>query len=410
MMLSRRQFALTAAAAAMPQFSVRWAEAAAPTDRAIVVVFLRGGMDVLNLLAPADDPFYEQSRVPQLRVPLTGDGKGILLGAVAGSGDLLLNANAQPLATLFKAGRLALIPAAGLNNATRSHFQAMELMEKGLDRMGSSSPRDGWLTRVATHFGDPTPGNVLSIGGALPQSLSLCEEALSVSDVWEIDWVPSSSFAEALLNLHRGDSVIDRASRQALTASRNLAKRLSRNSKNEPMLRDAPVGVTYPDEEFGRQLHLLAELLQQNPNVHIASVDLDGWDMHENQPDRFAPLARTLAAGLEAFNNHLQSIGRPTTVVVMSEFGRRIKANESRGTDHGHGGMMMVMDPDVKGGFHGRWPGLAPEQLDQGMDLAVTTDFRDVLASVLKHANAEAAIGAAFPGYKGAGIEGLFKA
>jgi uncharacterized protein (DUF1501 family) len=410
MMFSRRQFVASASASLLPQFSVRWAKAAAPQKSTIIIVFLRGGIDVLNLLAPADDPFYAQARPTNLRVLTTGDGKGALLGTMAGSGDLLIHKDAKPLEGMFKKGQLALIPAAGLNNATRSHFQAMELMERGVEQIGPSSPRDGWLTRVAAHFGEQEPGNVLSIGGALPQSLSLCEEALQVANVWDIEWVPSTSFAEALMTLHSGDSAIDKASRQALMASGNLAKNLNRNDKNEPVVRDAPRGIEYPSEDFGKQLHFLAELLQQNPDVHIASVDLDGWDMHDNQHNRFPGLISTLSKGLAAFHDHLDAIGRPATIVVMSEFGRRIKANESRGTDHGHGGIMMVLDPKVKGGFHGSWPGLAPEQLDQGMDLAVTTDFRDVLASVLQHNGAGQAITAAFPGYKPTLLNGLFAA
>jgi uncharacterized protein (DUF1501 family) len=144
--------------------------------------------------------------------------------------------------------------------------------------------------------------------------------------------------------------------------------------------------------------------------VQLATADLDGWDMHDNQQGLFSPLASTMAASLLAFHDHLNAIGRPTTVVVMSEFGRRIKANESGGTDHGHGGLMMVIGDDVNGGQNfGTWPGLAPEQLDQGMDLDVTTDFRDVLASVLVKHGASDALSAVFPDYKANTLQGLFR-
>jgi uncharacterized protein (DUF1501 family) len=411
-MLNRRHFLMTSlAAATLPTFSVKWAKAAAPVAHSLVVVFLRGGMDVLNLLAPADDTSYAQARPTKLRVATSGEGKGLLLGSMEKQGDFLLHPEAAALHRLWKKESLAIIPAAGLSNPTRSHFQAMELMEQGLSTREASSPQDGWLTRVAATFGEQVPGSILSIGGALPQSLSLCEEALQVGDVWDIDWVPSQSFGEALYALHAGDTDLDRASRLALDATGRLAQKLYRNEKKEPVVRNAPKGVSYPDHDFGRQLHFLAELMQQNPDVHIASADLDGWDMHDNQPDRFPRLVSVLSQGLEAFHDHLEHLNRPTTVVVMSEFGRRVKANESRGTDHGHGGVMMVLDSSVAGGrFHGTWPGLAPDVLDQGMDLAITTDYRDVLATVLQRQGADAAVAAAFPGHKVKLLQDLFAA
>jgi uncharacterized protein (DUF1501 family) len=411
MNISRRHFlAASAATVAAPVYSVRWAKAAAPTKRALVVVFLRGGIDAMNFLAPAGDKFYEQSRPAPLRVSLTGEKKGLLLGNMKGAGDMLLHPDASALMPLWKKGTLTMLPATGLNNPTRSHFQAMDLIERGIIAADSSSPRDGWLTRAAAAMGEQHPGNVLAIGGALPQSLSLCEDALEVADVWDISWLPSKSFGEALHSLHAGDSMLDRASRQALQATDSLAAKLTRNDKDEPIIKDPPKGIAYPDNDFGQQLKFLANLLQQNPDVHVATADLDGWDTHENQPDRFSYLTKTLTEGLAALTNHLDAIGRETTIVVMSEFGRRIKANESRGTDHGHGGLAMVIDPALKGGtLRGEWPGLAPEQLDQGMDLAITTDFRDVLSSVLSHHGAEGAIAAAFPGHQPKFINGLFR-
>jgi uncharacterized protein (DUF1501 family) len=406
--LNRRHFIATAAAAALtPQFSVRWAKAAAPTSKALVVVFLRGGMDVFNFLAPIQDKNYEQSRPATLRV----SDKGHAIAAVKGHGEFLLHPEAKPIAELFKRQKLAMIPASGLQNATRSHFQAMDLIERGVSTGTGNLPRDGWLTRLAAASGEPLPGSVISVGGAMPQSLSLCEDALPASDVWDINWQPSQNFSDALLELHAGDNPLDKSSRQAITASGRIAKQLARNDKGEPRLIDPPKGVNYPDHEFGSKLRFLAEMMRIEPELHIATVDLDGWDTHDNQAYRFGEQVKALAGGLQAFEAHMDSIGRATTVVVMSEFGRRLKANESRGTDHGHGGLMMVMGENVAGGqLLGTWPGLDPSQLDQGMDLAVTTDFRDVLASVLVQQGNQQAIAAAFPGYQSQPLAGLFRA
>jgi uncharacterized protein (DUF1501 family) len=409
-MINRRHFLSSAAAATLPQFSVRWAKADAPVERSLVVVFLRGGMDTLNLLAPVDDKSYIAARPQHLRVAATGNDRGLSVGEVAGGTELLLNPVAKPLHDLWSNKQLAFIPAAGLNNATRSHFQAMDLMERGVSTDATVLPRDGWLTRLVLGMGQSTPGSTLCLSGAMPQSLSLCETALPISDLWDVDWMPSENIREVLLQLHAGDSVLDRASRQAIEATGQLSRKLQRKDNHEPTLGELPRGITYPDHDFGNKLRFLAEMMRVSPDIQLATADLDGWDTHDNQHDRFTPLAATLAASLQAFNDHLNAIGRPTTVVVMSEFGRRIKANESSGTDHGHGGLMMVLGDGVNGGqSFGTWPGLAPEQLDQGMDLAVTTDFRNVLSTVLKKHGAGSSIASIFPGHDPKILQGLFR-
>ena len=411
MNISRRAFiASTSALAASQQFGVTWARSAKATDQRLIVVFLRGGMDALNFLAPADDKNYLAARPLPLRVGLTGSDKGLLVGGIAGGGDLLLHPKASGIAQLWRDQKLAFIPAAGLINGTRSHFQAMDLIERGIVNEGGRPPRDGWLTRAALAMGHNESGSVISIGGAMPQSLSLCEDALPASDVWDLDWAPSQNFREALFDIHAGENALDASSRQALNATQRLALKLERNDKKEPYLRDAPKGVSYPDHDFGRNLNFLAEMLRISPDIGIATADLDGWDMHDNQPDKFSNATAVLSQSLAAFQMHLEAIERPATIVVMSEFGRRVKANESRGTDHGHGGLMMVLGNNVNGGQnYGRWPGLANEQLDEGADLAVTTDFRDVLASVLQGHGAEAAIAGAFPGFKPKFVDGLIR-
>jgi uncharacterized protein (DUF1501 family) len=408
MVLNRRHFLTATAATALPMHSVRWARAAASVEHTLIVVFLRGGLDALNFIAPADDAHYAASRPPALRVALTGNDAGLNIGGISGSGDLLLNPGAREIHQIWKNGRLAFVPASGLHHGTRSHFQAMDFIERGLNNDKNSAPRDGWLTRASLAMGNGEPGSIVCMGGALPQSLSLCENAMPVSDIWDIDWLPSTAFREALYELHASDSTLDLASRQAIKATGRLSLKLERNSDQQPKLRDVPSGINYPAGEFGGKLHFLAEMLRIAPDIGFATADLDGFDTHENQPDRLPQLLQNLSQGLSAFDRHLDKIGRSATVVVMSEFGRRVKANESRGTDHGHGGLMMVMGDAVNGGRNfGTWPGLATEQLDERTDLAVTTDYRDVLATVLRN---DAAAKAAFPGHQSNIIDGLMRA
>ncbi len=408
MQMNRRQFFVSAAAtAALTLPSVRWARAAAPVDHTLVVLFLRGGMDALNVIAPADDKNYLSARPIPLRVALTGNDAGLSIGGMTGTGDMLLNPHTKGIHQLWKKGRLAFVPASGLHHGTRSHFQAMDFIERGLNGDKNSAPRDGWLTRASLALGKAEPGSIVCMGGALPQSLSLCEDALPVSDIWDIDWMPSNAFREALFEMHGSDSALDLASRQAMDATGRLSLKLERNTDKQPVLRDAPKGIKYPGEDFGNKLHFLAEMLRIAPDISVATADLDGFDTHENQPDRLPHLLRTLSESLAAFDRHLENIGRNATIVVMSEFGRRVKANESRGTDHGHGGLMMVLGNHVNGGnIYGTWPGLATEQLDERTDLAVTTDFRDVLATVLAN---ESATSAAFPNHTPKLIKGLMR-
>jgi uncharacterized protein (DUF1501 family) len=411
MMMNRRQFFTAASTAALMMPSVRWAKAAGPVAHPLIVVFLRGGMDSLNVLAPAGDKNLFAARPPLLRVADSGADRGVELAGLKGADAFMLNKHAAPLADLFKKKQLAFIPASGLNHGTRSHFQAMDFMERGLSSDKQAAPRDGWLTRAALSMGEAEPGSIVCMGSAMPQSLSLCEDALPVSDIWDIDWMPSDAFREALFEVHKGDGPLDRSSRQAIDATTRLAKKLERDKDNQPFLRDPPKGIAYPEGEFGRKLHFLAEMLRMAPDISMATADLDGWDTHESQADRLPVLLQELSQSLAAFHDHLDSIDRAATVVVMSEFGRRLKANESRGTDHGHGGLMMVMGDGVQGGqMLGRWPGLETSQLDEGMDLAVTTDFRDVLSTVLHTRGADAAVAAAFPGYKATMMPGLMRA
>lgn len=408
MLLSRRQLLASSAALVMaPSFSVSWAKAETSSPSPLVVIFLRGGMDALNLFGPVDDPNYIAARPHALRVTASGDNAGIDIGGAYGQ-DFRLNAEAPGLAELYRKKELALIHAVGLTNATRSHFQAMDMIERGVAAEAAGTDMSGWLTRTAHGLSLDRPGSTFAVSGAMPQSFSLCESALQATTVDDLAWSPGDAFHEALAGLHRGDSPLDRSAKAALSASGRLAKGLDRNAEQRPSLAALPNGVSYPDHDFGRNLRFLAEILRIDPEIGVATVDFDGFDTHEGQAWKFRELARALSAGLLGFRNHLDAIGRRATIVVMSEFGRRFVANRSQGTDHGHGGLMMVLGDHVAGGqCYGTWPGLAVEQLDQGADLAVTTDYRDVLAAVLAGRGQGELAGSIFAGHAAKSVVGL---
>ncbi|MCG5241555.1 DUF1501 domain-containing protein, partial [Azospirillum doebereinerae] len=201
--------------------------------------------------------------------------------------------------------------------------------------------------------------------------------------------------SRVLAALHQGgEGAYARAGRAALAGLSAVDSRLPRlpDGKVEPYAPEA--GAVYDDGEAGRGLQTVARLVKMEIGLRLAWVDVGGWDTHENQPGRFAKGVRQLSQALAAFHADLNRFETRVTVVVLSEFGRRLRGNKSQGTDHGHGGAMLVLGGGVAGGrMVGRWPGLASHQLDRGVDLAVTTDYRAVLAEL---------VGASvFPGFEG---------
>ena len=374
-------------------------------EEILIVVFLRGGLDGLSLVGPIEGPdrsHYESYR-PNLKLAATGDNKALPLDAPWG-----LNPQAAALHPIYQDGKLAFIQAIGMANGTRSHFDAQEFMELGTP--GLKTARDGWLTRHLK-TADNIPPEILmpsmAVSSIQPTSLrgdrdTLTFDGLNSFGINSGHWFyvdRQKTSLRRLFNLE--DSRIHDAGVQALNAADIIGTYL--DGSYSPAN-----GAVYPNNNFGRQLQNIAQMTKIQVGLRVVTIDLGGWDTHEEQGNDgggyIGGQLNTLCGGLAALYQDLNGEGAAnfmskTTVVVQSEFGRRIRENASRGTDHGTGNLMMVMGGNVVGGVHGEWPGLHPDQLYDNADLAPTNDYRRILSEIVIRRLENPRLGQIFPGF-----------
>ncbi|MFN8668410.1 MAG: DUF1501 domain-containing protein [Gemmatimonadaceae bacterium] len=349
-----------------------WSTGNGDDRRTLVVIFLRGGADGLALVPPVGDDAYHVAR-PTIGVT---HAESIRL-----DDRFALHPRLAPLAPLFRDGALGIVHAVGSDDTTRSHFEAQDLMEHG----GTSG--GGWLGRfLRVRDGNaPTALSAVAIGESFPESL---RGAPSVAVLRSLDDFALDADDHAMLGaldtLYAGASSalggrLAPAARDTLSALRRVAQ--LRGTPHAPAH-----GAAYPGDDFGRDLAEVARLIRGRVGLAVATVDLGGWDSHFTQGALLDPLMDRLALGLHAFHTDLGPAEMAhVTVVVMTEFGRRVAENASLGTDHGRASVMFVMGAGAQGGtVRARWPGLEREWLDGPGDLAVTTDYRDVLVPLLR--------------------------
>ncbi|MBC7879326.1 MAG: DUF1501 domain-containing protein [Anaerolineales bacterium] len=358
----------------------------------MVVVFLRGGWDALNVVPPLqgdDRGIYEQAR-PDIKIS-----ELLQLNDQFG-----LHPALAPLHDLYQAGNMGIVHAVGLDHDTRSHFDAQEFIELGTP--GSKSTTSGWITRYLQGVGASSILPVLSTSGQ-PTSLLNFTPTVSLStpedfSQWDNGLVASQQ--KALRQLYSGDSLLHRAGTRTLDALNVVSPLVE--AEYQPSN-----GASYNDDEFGQQLKTVAQMIKLETGLRVAAVDYGGWDTHEYETDGnggyIAELLGNLASGLSNFYLDLDSgYTNRLSVVVISEFGRRLVQNESYGTDHGHGSVMFTLGGNVNGGqVFGNWPGLNNDQLYDHADLAVTTDYRQVLSELMTARLGNPNIESVFPGFSG---------
>lgn len=366
----------------------------------LVVVFLRGGMDGLHLLGPVDDADYVAARPAALRVGESGEFAGLPIGNGYAGRDFRLHKAAAPIKELYDAKRLAFVHAAGLVHGTRSHFEAMDYVERGVVGGTGRTSATGWMTRLA----ETVPGigsmGLVSASDRAPDSMLGAANAMAMANPEAFSVPVGPQVANYLRSVYKGSSEVHRAGTRTLDAIEAIHKELKTpEGAWKPYVPER--GAAYPDGELGQSLRTVARLIRADLGLRLAAVDYGGWDTHEGQTYTFAPRVEHLSRSLAAFANDLHAYEDRLCVVVMSEFGRRVRANQSQGTDHGHGNAMMVMGGVVAGGrILGEWPGLATEQLDQRADLAITTDYRAVLSEVASAHLGVKDVSKVFPGFK----------
>jgi uncharacterized protein (DUF1501 family) len=378
----------------------------AGNDEVLLVVFLRGGCDGLSLVAPFDDADYADRR-GGLKVngalPIGVNNPNFFAGGVSGS-SFGLHPAAAPLKELYDNGNLAIVHACGLDDDTRSHFDAMDYIERGTP--GNKSTGSGWLARHlrCVTGDDNSTVPALAAGSSAPSSLLADPQALAMNDArsynlsgpWRYTRNSDAKFRDAMLNtldkMYQGSSLLNTTAQRTIKGIKTLRD-----------IGDYATSAPYIQYNgFYDSLKIVAQMIKANLGLRVATVDLGGWDHHEAQGVNetwgpFRNLTDTLSRGLHTFYNDLGALQGKVTVVVMSEFGRRLGVNDSGGTDHGHGNMMLVLGGNVNGGkLFGRWPGL--KALDQGQDLEITTDFRSVLGEIVHRRLGNPYLGRVFPG------------
>lgn len=371
-------------------------------DPILVVIFLRGGADGLALVSPSSDPDFIAARPEALRVLRQGDAAGRTILQDIADTDFRFHPAAAPLADLYDAGDLSVVHAAGLPEATRSHFDAEARIERGL--FGANIPPgdpSGWIGRWLQVAQPAGPMPALAVGAMRPGSLLGAEAAVAetLADlVVAPDYWLSAPLRARLQSGFGSHGPLDRPIRDLLDLSDLMTGRFWSAADNA--LRPYAPASPYPDDNpVSQPLMTIAQTIKEDLGLRVATVDVPGWDTHVNQAPDFASLTGGLSQALVAFWRDLGTWQQDVSVVVMSEFGRRLRSNTGGGTDHGRGNVMMVLGPQAKGGrMVGRWPGLVNEALEEGADLAVATDYRDVLAELLTGHMKLADTAAVFPG------------
>ena len=365
--------------------------------KVLVAILQRGAADGLNVVAPFFEKRYYQLR-PSIAVQMPSNQQPGL-GGIDLDGKFAMHQVLQPLKQLWDARQLAIVHAAGSPDTSRSHFDAQAFMESGT---AGTTTEDGWLNRALPKVTQNTsPLRGVAVGATLPLALRGERSTVAVDDLAKFQIGSGASPILEKLYARSSDAQLKGQAGGMFDAVRRIE-----SIRQQPY---TPANGAMYQGTFGTRLMQLARLIKSDVGVEVAFVDLDGWDHHSNESGQLGNVLGEFGRGLFSFARDLGDRMADVVVVTMSEFGRTAAENGTGGTDHGHGGVMMVLGGSVKGGsVYGTWPGLETEQLFEGRDLAVTTDYRDVLAELV-HVHLGQNPDQVFPGYKAGPPLGLLR-
>ena len=381
--MNRRHFLQAGAAGLatlLPLSRNAWALATpAPTQRKLVVIMLRGAVDGLNVVVPYGDADYYQLR-GSIAIPKPG----VINGVLDLDGFFGMHPAMTALQPLWQNKSLAFVHASGSPDATRSHFDAQDYMESGTP--GRKGTADGWMNRLLGQLpGETTPTRAMAVGATLPRILSGRIATANIeagANATKADLLDRPAVGDAFAELYKGDSHLAQAYHDARQTHQEVM--MSAAGMEAEMVK-ANEGAPLPNG-FPADAARLARMMRSDARMQMVFMALGGWDTHVNQGGATGQLANRLsplAQGLNVLAQNLGPMYQDTTIVVMSEFGRTAHQNGTGGTDHGHGNAMWVLGGDVAGGkVYGQWPSLAAASLHENRDLAITTDFRQVLAQI----------------------------
>jgi uncharacterized protein (DUF1501 family) len=400
-MLTRRCFVRSSAIAVAgvglaPSWLLRAVAQDAKKRKILVAIFQRGAADGLNVVVPFFEKAYYEMR-PTIAVPQPGKPNG----AIDLDGHFGLHPSLQQLKPLWDNGQLAVIEAAGSPDPTRSHFDAQDFMESGTP---GKTGEDGWLNRALPPAGMNTvsPLRAIAMGTQLPRTLRGSRAAVAVNSLEQFQ-LQNKNAASILETMYATtpDARLLASGKETFEALK-IVESINRRPYT-------PANGAQYQSEFGRGLQQIARLIKADVGVEAAFADIGGWDHHSNEAPQMTNLLQQFGNALAAFARDMGDRMEDIVLVTMSEFGRTAREDGNNGTDHGHGNVMFVLGGPVRGGkVYGQWPGLEPEQLYEKRDLAVTTDFRDVLGElVANHLGQQR--DHVFPGYTPGKPLGLIK-
>jgi uncharacterized protein (DUF1501 family) len=370
----------------------------------LVAIFQRGAADGLNIVVPHGERRYYEMR-PTIAIPRPSADR--TNSAVDLDGFFGLHPALAPLQPLYEAQHLAIVHAAGSPDPTRSHFDAQDFMESGTPGLKATS--DGWLNRsLPAAEASISPVRAVAMGSALPRAMRGRNNAVAIENLnsFQVRNDGASKVFQAMY-ADSTDTVLNGTGRETFEAVKLL-----QSIEKQPY----HPGAEYPKGRFGDSLQQIARLIKSDVGVEVAFADIGGWDHHVNEvaqqasqgqlAQRLAEFGQSIAAFWKDLGDRMEDIA----LVTMSEFGRTARENGNRGTDHGHANVMFVMGGSVRGGkVYGDWPGLAAEQLYEGRDLALTTDFRSVLGELVVTHLGNRDLASVFPGFSPKSFRGLIR-
>jgi uncharacterized protein (DUF1501 family) len=365
-------------------------DAPAKRKKILVAIFQRGAADGLNVVVPHGEKAYYGLR-PNIAIPRPAAGNAD--AALDLDGFFGLHPSLAPLKPLYEQSHLAIVDAVGSPDPTRSHFDAQDYMESGTP--GLKATQDGWMNRALPKLeGKPSPVRAVSLGPTVARSLAGRNSAISLQTIGGFR-VQDEMAAKQFETMYTGskDAAIRAAGKETFEAV-SMLQAIQRRPYTPA------AGAEYPRSPFGESMRQIAQLIKSDVGVEMAFADIRNWDHHVNEPAQLSARLSEFAQGLRAFWQDMGDRMSDIALVTMSEFGRTARENGNRGTDHGHANCMFVMGGPVKGGkVYGRWPGLANEQLYENRDLALTTDFRDVLGELVSAHMGNPSLDTVFPGH-----------
>lgn len=413
-MLTRRVF-LRGSAITMvgmgqvPMWLARAAASEGRKQKTLVVIFMRGAADGLNIVVPFGDPRYRELRPTLgLQPPRPQDdsqNNGPFGPVIDLDGKFGLHPGLRHFKELWDKRQLAIVEAAGSPDPSRSHFEAQDYMESGTPGKAGN----GWLNRALGEPGpDASPLRAVALSNRVPRTLRGEYDAVALGNVQDFNISDQERLA-ILRNMYSltSDATMRRTGKDAFEAMKMLQS-MAREQAPSGGEQAPASGPVLPNSrpsynaggQLGRNLQELARLIKSGAGVEAAFAEVDGWDHHQNENNQLANLLNQFSNAIAAFCQDLGDRMEDVVIVTMSEFGRTVEENGTGGTDHGHGSLMTVLGGPVYGGkIYGTWPGLEREQLFESRDLAVTTDFRTVLGELVRGHLGRSDLSSVFPGF-----------